>query len=441
MLASESGTLAAAEAATILHSEPRNLRMLSIYQIVIRIGWIFKTESVIMPAFVDAVAGAGWVRGWLPTLARVGQSIPPVLYARKLRGLELKKGALAAWSVLLGLPFLVLGAVWWRVGLSPPKWMASLFLLTYVVFSVANGLSAVTFNTLQGRLIRANRRGRLLADSSVTGSFLAIVCAWWLLKDWLGRANGGYDLIFTFTGVCFVVAALAAWALKEPRDVQHPRESDSGGRLIQQTFKLWQQDASFRRLIVVSTLSSATSMLFPHYQALARERLQLGNSDMMLWVVVQNGAVGLFGLFIGPLADRHGNRLALRLAIIATALAPVTAIFMCHLDPALGRKLFWLTFIPLGLTPLSLKSQVSYTLEISRVPDHPKYLSALGLCQMVPFGVSPLIGWMGDQTSFEVIFLGGAVLVVLAAILTFRMTEPRHHATHVPSSEIDPTIT
>ena len=57
----------------------RNFLVLAWYQVVIRVGWIFKTESIIVPAFVDMIAGPGWVRGCLPALNRLGQSIPPVI--------------------------------------------------------------------------------------------------------------------------------------------------------------------------------------------------------------------------------------------------------------------------------------------------------------------------------------------------------------------------
>ena len=61
--------------------ERRNLLLLALHQIVFRIGWIFKTESVIMPAVLDQLSGAGWLRGCMPVLNRFGQSVPPVFLA------------------------------------------------------------------------------------------------------------------------------------------------------------------------------------------------------------------------------------------------------------------------------------------------------------------------------------------------------------------------
>jgi len=53
--------------------EPRNFAVIAWYQIVIRVGWIFKTERIIMPAFLDYIGGSAWLRGCLPVLNRFGQ--------------------------------------------------------------------------------------------------------------------------------------------------------------------------------------------------------------------------------------------------------------------------------------------------------------------------------------------------------------------------------
>ena len=92
--------------------EPRNFLVLASYQVAMRVGWIFKTESIIMPAFLDYVAGAGWVRGFLPLLNRFGQSVPPLLFAGRLKAMPQKKRALFALTLGMGGCFLALSAIW-----------------------------------------------------------------------------------------------------------------------------------------------------------------------------------------------------------------------------------------------------------------------------------------------------------------------------------------
>jgi hypothetical protein len=408
-------------------AEPRNMMVLAIHQILVRIGWIFKTESVIMPAFVDTIAGAGWVRGFLPVLNRMGQSVPPLFFVRQLEGMPRKKWAMITWSVMMGLPFLALSAIWFFPQFHRAAWLPPVFLLMYTVFFAYTGLNQLVLGTLQGKLIQPTRRGRLLGMSAFGGAVLAVAFAIWLLGGWLARPDGGFMQIFGFTGVCFVLSGLSVLPLVEPPDAGNLGIPPSGNSLSA-AWQVFRDDANFRRLAVVVMLFSGMQLLFPHYQALARERLQLFGDQLMLWVVTQNAATGIFGLVLGPLGDRKGNRLALGATLFCTAIAPLLAIGLAHLDPAWGRQMFWLVFLPVGLTPLAMKTLTNYTLEIAPVEDHPRYLNTVNLVLALPYVFSPVVGWLADVTSFELVFLTGSALILLAAVWTFRLDEPRHRS-------------
>lgn len=406
-------------------SEPRNLVLLAVYQVMLRLAWIFKTESVIVPAFLDMIAGAGWVRGCLPVLNRLGQSVPPVLFSRRLAAMGRKKHALVVFTVAQGVPFLVLAAVWWHVADERPPWLAPLFLSLYVAFFVLTGLSRISLSTLHGKLVHPTHRGRLLSISFFLGALVATSMAWWLLGTWLARGPRGFVAIFALTGSLFVLTGLCALLLREPRDTNH-RSTGSIGRYLTDSWQTVRRDAKFRRLVPVALLFAMVLILFPHYQALGRERLGIGGAKLMVFVVTQNLSLGVFSLVIGPLADRHGNRLALRLLLLGTVLTPLTAVALTMVDRGVGARWFWIVYIPLGLTPVTMRTLINYTLELSPPRDHPRYLSALSVCIAAPFVASPLVGWLVDATSFEAVFLLGASLVLLGGLLTFRLAEPRH---------------
>ena len=63
----------------------RNFSLLTLYQVMMRTGWIFKTESIIMPAVLDVMGGNALLRGCLPMLNRFGQSLPPLLASDHIR--------------------------------------------------------------------------------------------------------------------------------------------------------------------------------------------------------------------------------------------------------------------------------------------------------------------------------------------------------------------
>ncbi len=419
--------------------ETRNLLLLASHQILLRMGWIFKTESVIMPAFLDTVAGAGWIRGCMPVLNRFGQSVPPVFCAAKLSALSYKKRALALFTSLMSGPFAVLALVLLAIGGERRIWMPALFLALYFVFFIFNGLYHISFGIVQGKLIRPTRRGRLLLLSTFWGSIPAMGCAWWLLPGWLETPSTGFACLFGFVAVCFFLSGLSAMLAFEPADIpdktsqsEQPAAGHRGS--IAETWRTVRGDANLRRLIMVAILFGSGLIIFPHYQALARERLGLSGGHLMLWVVTQNAAVGIFSLVVGPLADRRGYRLTLRLLVFSSALGPAMAILFSHIPG--GVNLFWIVFICLGIAPLVLRTVINYTLEICPQADHPRYLSTVSLCVAVPFLLSPFVGWLVDVTSFDLVFLTTIGLTMLGGLMTFRLEEPRHHVKPSPPGTI-----
>lgn len=405
--------------------ESRNLALLAVHQIVFRVGWMFKTESVIMPAFLDAVAGQGWLRGCLPVLNRFGQSLPPVFWAQRLRASRLKKWALAGFTALMSLPFAALALAWWWIEGRRSVWMPAFFLAVYAIFFVFNGLYHLSFGTVQGKLIRPTRRGRLLQISTFWGSIPAMFMALWLMPGWLENPIPGYVNIFAFVAVCFAISGLLVVTLFEPADTK-PSRLGGVGASISETWGSLRADANLRRLIVLSMIFGSGLIILPHYQAFARERLDLTGRHLMVWVITQSVSVGIYSLFVGPLADRHGNRLTLRMLIFASAVAPLYAVSLPHFGQLWGARLFWMVFIALGVTPLVLRVLVNYTLEICEPEQHPRYLSTVNLCIAVPFLFSPLVGWVVDLIGFEPVFLFTAGLIILSGWLTYALDEPRH---------------
>ena len=403
--------------------EVRNFLLLAGQQVVVRVGWIFKTESVIIPAFLDSIAGPGWMRGLLPVLSRIGQSVPAFLLSAPLQAMPRKKRALTLASFAMALPFLLLGGWIFRWS-TDGAWLPAAFLALYLVFFGFSGLYQVALGTLQGKLIRPERRGRLISVAVFGSMVPAVTFAWWLLPGWLAGAQPAYDRIFLFTGVCFALAAGVAVALREERDDHRPARPGFGQQL-RGAWEILRRDRNYRRAVVVAALFSSSIMIFPHYQALARERLGLAGGHMMLWVVVQNVSMGFASLLLGPIADRFGNRLALRLLVFAGAAIPIFVVGLTTLGPEKARHLFPLVFVGIGLVPIGFRVITNYLLEISPPDDSARYLSLSQLCTAASFLASPFFGLLIDVTSFELGLLLQAGLMAVGGVLTFGLVEPR----------------
>jgi hypothetical protein len=406
----------------------RNFLALAAHQIVMRIGWIFKTESIVIPAFLDYISPAGplqgVLRGCLPMLNRFGHSVPPVLFARRLKVMRRKKWALLLLTIGMSVPFLTLAAIWWFTAGDGGAWLPWVFLGLYGIFFAVTGMNQLTMHTLQGKLVEANYRGRLASLATTIGAPAAILAALLLMPLWLGDANR-FDLIFGFTGLMFLLAAGVAFCIREPTD---DYEEAPSRPLVQfaSAWRLIREDANFRRLAGVAVCYSTVLMMFPHYQAMGRQRLGLQLNNLTLWVAVQNAGTFAFMFLAGPLADHRGTRLVLRATTIASATTPLLAIALAMAGPAWGGW-YPVVFITIGLTPVTLKTMANYTLEIAPTEEHPRYVSTLGLCFAAPiFLFSPLLGLLISLTSFELVFAIAATVILFGALLAWRLAEPRH---------------
>jgi len=258
-----------------------NTLCLELYHVIVRVGWIFKTETIIMPAVLDAVVDSGALRGLLPVLNRGGQSLPPLFLAGAVARRPVKKWSLVAAALAKAGCFAALACAWTPLR-SQPGLLATVFLVLYAMFSSCNGISQLVAAALQGKLIPAGRRGRSLMVNASVGGVLAILAAIVFLRPWLAEADG-FTKIFAVTAAFFAVAALVPAFLDEPPDAAAARPpgdgSSRGGWLagVARAVADWRQtllaDRALVRLAVVAACFSGVIMLFPHYQAFARDRL------------------------------------------------------------------------------------------------------------------------------------------------------------------------
>lgn len=414
------------EAAAKPQVQRHNFLIMALYQISLRCGWIFKTESIVMPAFLDALGVSAWVRGFLPLFNRFGQSVPPMLLASTVAGTKQKKSIVMSTMLLFSVSFIAIGFLWNLY--AQESWMPALFLLIYAFFFMVVGVHNLAARSVQGKLIRANRRGRLMLAGNVGGAIASVALAYFLFPKWL-PADGPHDFfgMFAFAAVMFMVSAFIALLVIEPADPR-TKPTQRISKAIQDAKLTFQQDARFRRIALVGALTNTSIMLFPHYQPIAKEYLHLSLDNLMPWVIAQNLGMAAFSLVLGPIADLKGNRAVIRLLLIVMIATPLLALFLIH--QPWGGKVYWIVFVLVGMTPFSIGILFNYTLELTEASNHPRYLATLGLVVAIPAALSPLVSYSMDFFGSPTpLFSAVAILLVIAWLLTFRLPEPRYGET------------
>lgn len=401
-----------------------NFWALVAFQTSLRTGWIFKTESIIIPAIMDAIGGSPVLRGCLPLLNRFGQSVPPMLASATVARAAKKKHLLAFTTAIMSLCFAVLAVLWTIPEIRNHRSFPFVYLAMYTAFFAATGIMQLVFGTLQGKLVMVTTRGRLMLMSNLVGASSAILVASIFLPRWLARGMEGFAWIFACSAVCFAIAAGIALTLWEPRYRPSEAEQKSRSPMFAAAWNTLRQDPNFRRLGIVAALFGCSMMLFPHYQALAREELHIKFHHLFYWVVIQNAGTASFSFIVGPMADRAGNRRVIRLVLFLLLSAPILALTLAEL-PVWGPRLFPLVFLLVGLTPVGVRVLNNYTLEITDMAQQPKYLATLGLCFAAPIVLSPALGWVVESTGYVWAFGGITVAIALAFAVSWTLEEPR----------------
>jgi predicted MFS family arabinose efflux permease len=274
-----------------------------------------------------------------------------------------------------------------------------------------------------------------MSRGGVIGSAAAVAAAWLVLHRWSGTDLSSFIVPFAATGVGMFVAAGIAAAVAEPRDARRTRAAQRTPlrQHFREAWSVIRDDRHFRRLAFCAVAFVTSQFLFPHYVPLAKETLSDGSIHLTLFLIVQNVGVGLFSVLLGTLADRFGNRLALQVALVTCSVTPLLAVAFAHSWIPGGRGWYWITFFVLGMQPVTFKTFTNYTLELVEPARHPRYLSTLTICLAVPFLLSLPVGWLVGWLGYEPVFLSVAALIGLAALLTLRMSEPRHWRFSSPS--------
>jgi MFS family permease len=353
-----------------------------------------------------------------------------MLASDRVRNARLKKLGLFSTTSTMGACFLLLAAIWAMTEGAKSWWLPIVFLVIYAVFFAATGINMMVLNTISGKLIRVDRRGRLSLVGTVLGATVAVCCGWYFLNHWLvdeSVADGtrsNFEMIFFFTGMTFVAAAFIGLFLKEAPDENHTQRR-GGKDLLLAAYETFKTDRNFRRLAIIAALFGMYLTLFPHYQRLGRDRLDLGLSALIPWLLAQNIGAALFSIPTGWIADRFGNRLVIQLILLVLCIAPALALFLSWSDDV-RPAWFIVVFGLLGLTPVAMRFLNNYTLEIASHGEHPHYLSTLAFAIAAPpILLSPLIGALIDWVGFELIFAIVIGCVFSGWLLAFTLVEPR----------------
>jgi predicted MFS family arabinose efflux permease len=340
--------------------------------------------------------------------------------------------ALPLYRLMAGVRLVAVGLlVLATFALGESQWLLIVFLLSFAVNSVAAGVAALPFVNIVAKTIPPTRRGTYFGLRRFTGAFLGLGFGL-LVKQVLAPDSGlafpyNYGLLF-FLGFWITAVLVVPFGfVVEPAEVVDSRRVSLGEQL-RRAVRLPVRDRNYGRYLGLRVAYVVAIYALPFYAVYARRELGAPGDVVGTYLVGLTVASMLSNLVLGRVADRHGNRLVLRLAAFAIVVPPIVALVVGRLPGAwLDRSLLLaLVFLFQGVhIAARVIGSTNYVLEIAPSRERVVYVGFAHGIVGLAFFTSTLGGALVDWLGFEALFLVSLAGGLIAVVLSMRLEEPR----------------
>ena len=388
------------------------------------LGISIASPSIIMPLYVRHMTDSPLLIGLISTIAGSGWFLPQLLMANYTTRLPRKKPIAVDFGFFAErLPFLVMAVSAFVFGARSPTLALMLFFASLTWHTVGAGIIAVPWQDMMAKIIPVQYRGRMLglANSAGTAAALAgtsLIAS--LLERYLFPT--GFAICFGIAFVSILISWVFASVSREP-PLHSRRAPLSNTDFWRGLPAVLHRDSNFRNYLLVRMLTMLGRMGVGFLAVYAVDRWLLSDSQAGLYATTMLIGQTAANVVFGPLADRHGHKLILEIALVLAGLGMVTAIL------APSPAWLYLVFATIGaITASDIVSMIGIVMEFSGPEDRPTYL---GLANTIPglvAAASPMIGgWVASRTSYTTTFFAGAVCSAAAlAVMRWVVREPRH---------------
>jgi len=399
--------------------------------ILFNFGAAFTDPATILPAFVSRLTASGVAVGAVMVIAGGLNRLPQLVVANLMQTHRRKLHFYRAASVVRVVCWPAIAAITYLYAAQSPGLALAGFFVFYGVFTVASGVSSITFLDVISRTLPANRLGRFFALRQIVGGVLAFLAGFavsGLLRDG-GQAASvrDYAQVFAWGSVPIALALLAFSLMPEREGEAHEVRTPLATFLLRAP-GLLKRDANFRRFFWVQILVGASAIAVPFYTLYCRRGLAI--PETMIGTYVSATVLGRVAsnLVWGPLNDRSGSLALLRLATALNLLAPslALALGLSPLPPSAEMWWFAAVFFFMGAaTAGGFIGATNYLMEASPELDRPLYLGVLNTFGGV-VALFPIVGGIiTDYAGFEALFAVAAATAAAAALFTRRLAAPR----------------
>ncbi|MGM0436587.1 MAG: MFS transporter [Bacillota bacterium] len=375
--------------------------------------------NTVLPTLIDTLNDSKIIFGSLYSIMLGGPLIFNMLFSHYLRRFTKKKKFLLIGMYLRGIAFFGMAFVTYFYALESPLFVILSFYFFITLFAVSAGFAGLSYSDIVAKMVTKEERTTLFTVKqffSSTASFLGgVLVGLVFASDIAFPLNYTYTLSLGFLGL--FVASIGFLLLKEPEGVIEEDAMSLSG-YIKTVPKLMMEDRTFLKFVVVENMSSFSMMILPFYILYAREILNIPDSYIGVFLILQVSGTILSNIMWGLIGKKKNAKAIVRGCVLLGALNPLFAVLLGMFSP----ELFGLVFLIIGFNMSGRQVGFEpYLLDIAPPRKRIEYLGIRGSLNLLVV-ILPLLGGVFiSLAGYEATFITVAVIMMGAFFMLKNM--------------------
>lgn len=377
--------------------------------------------NTVLPTLIDTLNDSKIIFGSLYSIMLGGPLIFNILFSHYLKRFTKKKKFLLIGMYIRGFAFFGMAFVTYYYALESPATVILSFYLFITMFAVSAGFAGMSYSDIAAKMVGKKARTTLFTVKqffSSTASFIGGV-----LVGYVFSSNIAFPLNYTYTlGLGFMglfVASLGFLLLKEPEGVVD-KEALTLKAYIRSVPKMMREDKTFLKFVIVENLSSFSMMILPFYILYAREFLNIEDSYIGVYLILQVSGTILSNIMWGVIGKKKNAKAIVRGCVLLGALNPLIALALGFFSP----ELFGIVFLIIGFNMSGRQVGFEpYLLDIAPAKKRIEYLGVRGSLNLLVV-ILPLLGGIFiSLAGYEVTFILVFIVMMVAFFMLKNMKE------------------
>ena len=389
-------------------------------------GLSFASFTTVLPALAVRLGASNAAIGLIPAIQMVGWSLPGILVANYVEGLNRKLPHVIRYTVFERLPLALMAIVVFLFAASNPIATLIFLFLSLAMMSLVGGIVLPAWFGIITKIVPVNIRGRFFAWTNTIGAglgLLASAAVGFLINSFSYPLS--YVSCLAFASACLWIGFVFLFRVREP-ELRTDRVSASLREYIARLPTILRGDVDLSRFLVARLVASLGTMAVGFYAVYALNDLKLAEWQMGAFNFIlfgdSNGIKRCIWNASGPLwpQDSHhgrhwkpGDRKPCRRPIVRDLVVDISCLCRC-----------WRDLRDMGVSVFNI------LLEYAPSGQQPTYTALAGLLLAPTTFAAPIIGGLiADAVGYQVMFwLSDCPLITSCVSLHLLRTRPARSA-------------